>query len=98
MKTKKTNLLAKVFVCMFIGIFAVGAGAELSQAQNPAQLPATVGIGTHPVGGAYHASGSAVSALISEKTKIRAVVQPFGGPSAWMPLMQSGELEMGLRT
>lgn len=96
MKSKKGNLSSKVFVCLVTGIIALGAGAELSQAQNPAQLPATVGIGTHSVGGAYHASGSAVAALISEKTKIRAVVQPFGGPSAWMPMMQSGELEMGL--
>jgi len=72
------------------------AGGIPAVAQGADKLPATVGIGTHPVGGAYHACGSAIAALISEKTKIRAVVQPFAGPNAWMPLMQSGELEMGL--
>ena len=82
------NALLCVLACSML--LTVGLGTA------SAQLPSTVGIGTHPVGGAYHASGSGVAALISEKTKIRAVAQPFGGPNAWMPLMQSGELEMGL--
>jgi len=59
-------------------------------------LPKTIGIATHSIGGAYHASGSGVASLISKKTPIIAVVQPFAGPSAWVPIMQSGEVEMGL--
>lgn len=96
MKTKKRNWHGKVFVCLVTGILVFGAGAELSHAANPAGLPKTVAIGTHAIGGAYHASGTAVAALISEKTPIRAVVRPSAGPNAWMDLMQSGELELGL--
>lgn len=92
MKRWKDHGIGKGLLCVFACsiLLSVGLGSAF------AQLPSTVGIGTHPVGGAYHASGSAVAALISEKTKIRAVAQPFGGPNAWMPLMQSGELELGL--
>ena len=68
----------------------------LSAGVQSADLPATVGIATHAVGGAYHASGSGVASLISQKTPIRAVVQPHSGPSAWVPLMQNGEVEMGI--
>ena len=96
MKPKEKRLLTKVYVCLTIAIFTIGAGAGLCYAADPARLPKTVGIGTHAIGGAYHASGTAVAALISEKTPIRAVVRPSAGPNAWMSLMQSGELEMGL--
>lgn len=67
-----------------------------SSAAGAKDLPNTVGIATHSVGGAYHASGSGVASLISQKTPIRAVVQPYAGPSAWVPIMQTGEVKMGL--
>jgi TRAP transporter TAXI family solute receptor len=90
MNSKK---ICSVFV---VGIFITLTSVTLSQAGNPAQLPATIGIGTHAVGGGYYASGTGIARLISDKTKIRAVVQPFAGPNAWMPLMESGKLELGL--
>ena len=93
----KTHWLNKVFICLIISVAAVTA-SNPSQAANPAPLPATVGIGTHPVGGGYYACGTGIARLISDKTKIQAVVQPFAGPNAWMPLMQSGKLELGLLT
>lgn len=81
---------------LIVCIFSILVSVALGQAANPTQLPATVGIGTHPVGGSYYACGTAIARLISEKTQIRAVAQPFAGPNAWMPFMQSGKLEMGL--
>jgi hypothetical protein len=97
MKTRK-NLVAKSFIWFFLIVFAIAGARELGEAVSPSKLPATVGIGTHPVGGGYYASGSAVAVLLSEKTKIRAVVQPFSGPNAWMPLLHTGKLELGLLT
>jgi len=92
----KTDLLTMVFVCLIISVVIAMAANTSSQAANPGQLPATVGIGTHAVGGGYYACGTGVARLISDKTKIQAVVQPFAGPNAWMPLMESGKLELGL--
>jgi TRAP transporter TAXI family solute receptor len=82
----KCVVFTLVMVLSFIYPFAVLAS----------DLPKTVGIATHSVGGAYHASGSGVASLISQKTTIRAVVQPHSGPSAWVPIMQNGEVEMGI--
>ena len=96
MKSRQHNILTKLFFYLIISIFTTGVVVKWSQSANPAQLPATVGIGTHPVGGAYHAVGTGIAVLISDKTKIRAVVQPFAGPNAWMPQMQSGQLELGV--
>ncbi len=96
MHSRKSGFFWKVFVCLILSLFVVSASAKSSRAEKSTKLPATIGIGTHAVGGAYHASGTGVAALISNKTKIRAVVQPFGGPNTWMPLMEKGELELGL--
>ena len=96
MRTKKHDLFTRVFVYMIISIVATIAGVHSIQAADQGKLPTNVGIGTHPVGGGYYACGTGVAKLISNKTKMRAVVQPFAGPNAWMPLMQSGKLELGL--
>jgi len=81
---------------MIISIIPALVDYHPTQAAGPGQLPTNVGIGTHPVGGGYYACGTGIAKLISSKTKIHAVVQPFAGPNAWMSLMQSGKLELGL--
>jgi TRAP transporter TAXI family solute receptor len=84
------------FVTFLIFTLAIILSLIYPFAVIASDLPKTVGIATHSVGGAYHASGSGVASLISQKTTIRAVVQPHSGPSAWVPIMQSGEVEMGI--
>lgn len=96
MRTKRVNLLTRLFIGMIISIIPALVDYHPTQAAGPGQLPTNVGIGTHPVGGGYYACGTGIAKLISSKTKIHAVVQPFAGPNAWMSLMQSGKLELGL--
>jgi TRAP transporter TAXI family solute receptor len=59
-------------------------------------LPRTVAIGTNPAGTGAHALGSALAAVASKATQISAKVQPYSGPNAWIPLLENGELEMGI--
>ena len=59
-------------------------------------LPRTVAIGTNPAGTGAHALGSGLAAVASKTTPISAKVQPYNGPNAWMPLLESGEIEMGI--
>ena len=59
-------------------------------------LPRTAAIGTNPAGTGAHAIASALAAVASKATPIAAKVQPYNGPNAWMPLLESGELEMGI--
>jgi hypothetical protein len=77
-------------------------GADNSQGQNgqnetsDAELPATVYIGTEPVGGGYHTSATGWAALITDHTPMRAVVQPSSGTTTYMPNLNSGKLDFAI--
>jgi hypothetical protein len=60
------------------------------------QLPRTIAIGTNPAGTGAHAIASALAAIASKETQVSAKVQPYNGPNAWMPLLESGEIEFGV--
>jgi len=59
-------------------------------------LPRTAAIGTNPAGTGAHAIASALAAIASKSTPIAVKVQPYNGPNAWMPLLENGEIEMGI--
>jgi hypothetical protein len=59
-------------------------------------LPRTAAIGTNPAGTGAHAIASGLAAVASKATPISVKVQPYNGPNAWMPLLESGEIEMGI--
>jgi uncharacterized protein len=59
-------------------------------------LPRTAAIGTNPAGTGAHAIASALAAIASKATPIAGKVQPYNGPNAWMPLLENGEIEMGI--
>jgi TRAP transporter TAXI family solute receptor len=59
-------------------------------------LPRTAAIGTNPAGTGAHAIASALAAVASRATPIATKVQPYNGPNAWMPLLEGGEIEMGI--
>jgi TRAP-type uncharacterized transport system substrate-binding protein len=59
-------------------------------------LPRTAAIGTNPAGTGAHAIASALAAVASKATPIATKVQPYNGPNAWMPLLEGGEIEMGI--
>lgn len=60
------------------------------------ELPRTAAIGTNPAGTGAHAIASGLAAVGSKATPISVKVQPYNGPNAWMPLLESGEIEMGI--
>jgi hypothetical protein len=59
-------------------------------------LPRTAAIGTNPAGTGAHALGSGLAAIASRATPISGKVQPYNGPNAWVPLLEGGEIEMGI--
>jgi len=59
-------------------------------------LPRTAAIATNPAGTGAHALGAGLSSVASKTTGIALKVQPYNGPNAWMPLLESGELELGV--
>ncbi|HED12796.1 MAG TPA: TAXI family TRAP transporter solute-binding subunit [Gammaproteobacteria bacterium] len=65
---------------------ATGASAGLKR----------VTIGTNPQGTLYYVVGGGFSKLLYDKLGIRATAQPYSGSSVYLPLIQSGEVTMGL--
>jgi TRAP transporter TAXI family solute receptor len=65
--------------------------------QEPAGLT-RVAIGTNPPGTSYYAVGGGIAKLIQEELEIPATVRPYAGSSVYLPLVQRGELALGLNT
>jgi uncharacterized protein len=62
-------------------------------------LPAsaqTASIGTNPAGSVFYAVGSGLAKITAEHSPVRISVQPYTGTSTFVPLLDSGELELGV--
>jgi TRAP transporter TAXI family solute receptor len=98
-KTPFQRIAALAAVALFFAAQAPLAQAKLDcgPATNKSDaLPRTAAIGTNPAGTGAHAIASALAAVASKATPIAAKVQPYNGPNAWMPLLENGEIEMGI--
>ena len=60
------------------------------------QLPRSVTVGTNPAGSIFYAVGSGLAKVASGATPIQMVVQPYTGSTAFLPLVDSGELDFGV--
>jgi len=61
-------------------------------------LPKTASIATHPKGSLLNFIGGGFAKVITSYTPIKASDRPFTGYMAWVPLMDNGELDMGIVT
>ncbi len=67
-------------------------------AQDAKGLPRTVSIATHPKGSLLNFIGGGFSKVITSHLPMKASDRPFTGYMAWVPLMNAGELDMGIVT
>ena len=72
------------------GLMAGAAG------QAWAQLPSNLGVGTNPQGSLFYSLGSAVAKVLSAHLPVQARVQPYAGTSVILPLIDAGELALGV--
>ena len=96
--TKRAPALAAAIAFFCAGQISIAeAKLDCSPTANKSDaLPRTAAIGTNPAGTGAHAIASALAAVASKATPIAAKVQPYNGPNAWMPLLESAEIEMGI--
>ena len=81
-------------VCAFstgILLFLLWLGAAQAQ-----QLPKSVTVGTNPAGTVFFALAGGLSKVISDAAPFQAVVQPYTGTSTFLPLLDNGELDLGV--
>jgi TRAP transporter TAXI family solute receptor len=83
---KKKKFLVAVSAVMVI---AMGAYPALSAQQS-------VTLATHAVGSLYNALGTGLASVLSRRSSLVVRVQPFAGPPAWIPSMDTGETDTGL--
>lgn len=55
-------------------------------------------IGANPAGTHVYAVAAGLAKLLQEKQGIRATIRPFSGSSVYLPLLQRGEIAVGLNT
>ncbi len=63
---------------------------------TPAVAATQYVIGTNPVGSVYYTVGTNLAKLISDKLDIRSTVQPYSGSSIYLPLVNQGQLALGV--
>ncbi|MGE0565927.1 MAG: TAXI family TRAP transporter solute-binding subunit, partial [Pseudolabrys sp.] len=74
-------------------IFSALAGSVMLAASAQAQ---PVGISTSPQGTLTYAVGAAVAKVLTEKGGLQVRIQPSSGTGAGIPLVDSGEIDLGL--
>lgn len=79
-------VLASACAALFAGALSQPAKAELK----------SITIGSNPAGSAYFLLSSGFAKLFQEKLGIRSTAQPHAGSSVYLPLMEAGEITMGL--
>ncbi len=76
---------------------AAGAFA-VSGATNANAKMKSITIGSNPAGSTYFLLAGGFAKLFQEKLKVRATAQPHAGSSVYLPLMDKGEITLGLNS
>ncbi len=57
-----------------------------------------IAIGSNPAGTNYYVVASGIAKLLQDETGIPSTVRPFSGSSVYMPMLQRGEIALGINT
>lgn len=79
------------FVSILLGLALLAPISASAQ-----QLPRSVTIGANPPGTVFYALASGIAKVVSGAASFQVVVQPYTGTSTFLPLVNSGELDLGL--
>ena len=89
-------VMAAVFLLTVAPTLVAEARLDCGAPAAGNDLPRAAAIATNPAGTGAHALASGLAATASKALNISVKVQSYNGPNAWMPLMESGELEFGV--
>jgi uncharacterized protein len=71
--------------------------AGIDGASQPRQ-PNQITIGSNPAGSNVYAVAAGLAKVLQEQGGLRATIRPFSGSSVYLPLLQRGEITLGLNT
>ncbi|MGD8323494.1 MAG: TAXI family TRAP transporter solute-binding subunit [Gammaproteobacteria bacterium] len=79
--------------CLALSILISACGGSEDSAQSR-----LVTIGSNPAGTHVYAVAAGLARVLQENGGIRTTIRPFSGSSVYLPLMQRGEIGLGLNT
>ena len=77
-------------------IFVIAMSIAAVQPTNAGDLPRELRLGTNPMGSVFYACGAGLANVIGNHTPITVKVVPAGGPTEYLPLMTTGEMDLGI--
>jgi TRAP transporter TAXI family solute receptor len=80
-------------VALMVGLLSAGSARVSAES-----LPKHLNIGTHPVGAMFNVVGTAVATVVSKHTPMQMTVKALAGPTTWMPMMVTKEMDLGVIT
>ena len=82
-----------------LGLFALvlGSTSVLLASDVHAQLR-RIAIGSNSAGTNYFVVAGGIAKLLQEETRIPTIVRPFSGSSVYIPMLQRGEIALGINT
>src|SRR5215475_1750614 len=76
----------------------LAAAVVLVAAVEPVTAQTSASIGTNPPGTVSYAVGSGLAKVAADAGGVRLGVQPYAGSSTFLPMINTGELELGVNT
>jgi len=67
-----------------------------TKAQTPTQLPSVLNLATHAMGSKDYAMAAGIASVLSAHLSTEIKVMPTSGPIEFLPMLRSGEVELGL--
>ena len=80
-----------------VPVLAIGLLWAFAPDHAEAQLR-RIAIGSNPAGTNYYVVASGIAKLLQDETGIPSTVRPFSGSSVYMPMLQRGEIALGINT
>ena len=98
-KSYRYRLSVLIAICLVLSVcLSESSSASAAPVQRPElNLPRTPQvIGTHGSATWFYLVGSGIASVVSDHSGMRAMVQPYAGPSAWIPDLASGAISFGV--
>ena len=85
-----------VFMIISCLVFTFAVLPLTTASGQSSSLPAVLNVATHPLGSKYNALGSGLATVLSSHLSTEFKVMPTGGPAEWLPMMSTGEVDLGV--
>lgn len=95
---KRRKPIDQGILCLFIVLFLSGllGGWALGAEKAKEALPKTLNLATHPIGSMVNSLANGLATVLSKHLQTSVKVMPTTGPTEWLPMADSGEIDMGV--